>query len=63
DNALYHRLIREIHLRNLDEKILGDHYEEESIVMEPDTGHFDLMEPTRVERHLDALTQRLRQGV
>jgi len=50
-------------LRNLDERIFGDLYEEDSIVMDPDTGHFDLMEPTRVERHLDALTERLRQEV
>jgi hypothetical protein len=62
DSTLYHQLIRELHLRNLDEKILGDRYEEDSIVIDPDTAHFDLMEPARVERHLDALTQRLRQG-
>lgn len=63
DTPLYHGLVRELQLRNLDEGILGDHYEEDSIVLDPDTGHFDLLEPTRIERHIDALVQRLRDGM
>ncbi|HEU5170615.1 MAG TPA: serine/threonine-protein kinase [Gemmatimonadales bacterium] len=63
DNALYHGLVRELQLRNLDERILGDRYEEESIVVDPDTSHFSLLEPDRIERHVDALVQRLRQPV
>jgi len=46
-------------LRNLDEQLLGEHYEQDSIVTDPDTNHFDLIEPTRVERYVDALVERL----
>jgi hypothetical protein len=46
----------------LDEGIHGDHYEEDSIVLEPDASHFDLLEPTRIERYVDSLVQRLRHG-
>ncbi len=60
DSAVYHELIRVLHLRNIDEKILGDRYEEDSIMIEPGAGHFDLLEPARVERHLDELIDRLR---
>jgi len=62
DTPLYHGLVRELQLLNLDERILGDYYEEDSIVLEPDAGHFDLLEPTRLERHIDALVRRLTQG-
>jgi serine/threonine-protein kinase len=62
DSRLYHGLIRELHLRNLHERILGEGYEEDSIVIDPDTDHFDLMEPARVQRHVDALARRLRQA-
>lgn len=58
---MYHGLVRELQVRNLDDQILGESYEENSIVIEPDTSHFDLMDPPRVERHVDALVQRLRQ--
>ena len=61
DSAMYHGLVRELRVRNLDDQILGGSYEEDSIVIEPDTSHFDLMDPARVERHVDALVQRLRQ--
>ncbi len=60
DNDTYHRLIRELHLRNLNEKVLGDRYEQDSIVIETDAGHFDLMEPACVDRHVEILIQRLR---
>lgn len=61
DTSLYHELVRELRLRNLDERLLGDHYDEDSIVIDPDTGHFDLLDPARLERHVDALVQRLGQ--
>jgi len=31
-------------------------------VIDPDTSHFDLIEPSRVEGHVDALVERLRRG-
>jgi len=62
DTPLYHDLVRELQLRNLDEKILGDRYDKDSIVLEPETTHFDLLEPARVERHIGALVERLRHG-
>ncbi len=62
DTPLYHGLVRELLLRNLDQKVLGDLYEEDSIVIEPETRHFDLLEPSRIERHVDALVERLRRG-
>jgi pimeloyl-ACP methyl ester carboxylesterase len=60
DRGVYPELLKELHLRNIDEKILGDRYEEDSIVIEPDAGHFDLLDPARVERNLDALVGRIR---
>ena len=62
DTPLYHDLVRELQLRNLDEKILGDRYDKDTIVLEPETTHFDLLEPARVERHIGALVERLRHG-
>jgi len=61
DTPLYHGLVRELRLRNLDERLLGDQYDEDSIVIDPDTSHFDLLDPTRLEGHVDALIQRLGQ--
>jgi hypothetical protein len=60
DRGAYPELLKELHLRNIDEKVLGARYEEDSIVIEPDAGHFDLLDPARVERHLDALVARIR---
>ncbi|MGH9392004.1 MAG: hypothetical protein ACRD1Z_20570, partial [Vicinamibacteria bacterium] len=60
DSAVNRELLKELHLRNIDERILGAHYEEDTLVIEPDAGHFDLLAPERVERHLDALIDRLR---
>ena len=60
DTPMYRGLVRELHLRNLDEGLLGDRYEEGSIINEAGTSHFDLVEPGRVVRHVDALVARLR---
>jgi hypothetical protein len=60
DSGAYPKLLKELHLRNIDEKVLGSNYEEDSITIEPDSSHFDLIDPERVERHLDALIGRLR---
>jgi hypothetical protein len=55
DTGMYRDLVRELQLRNLDHGLLGDRYEELSVVSEAGTNHFDLMDPARVTRHLDAL--------
>ncbi len=62
DTPMYRDLVRELQLRNLDEGLLGDRYEEGSIITEAGTGHFDLAEPSRVARHLEALVSRLGTG-
>ena len=56
---MFRDLVRELQLRNLDEGLLGPRYEEESLVTEAGTSHFDLMDPARVERHVQALRERL----
>jgi hypothetical protein len=41
---------------------LGPHYEEGSVVAEPGSSHFDLIDPGRVEQHVQALVDRLTSG-
>ncbi|MEP7326919.1 MAG: serine/threonine-protein kinase [Gemmatimonadota bacterium] len=60
DMPMYRGLVRELQLRNLDEGILGEHYEEQSVVSVAATAHFDLIDPPRVAAHADALVARLR---
>jgi hypothetical protein len=60
DAATYPGLVRELQLRHHDEGLLGERYEEGSIVIEPDTNHFDLLDPALIERHLAVLVERLR---
>ncbi len=60
DNELYRGQIRELQLRNLDDKVLGEAYRPGSIVVEPVAGHCDLLEPERVIRHLSELVADLR---
>ena len=49
------RAVAEVHLLNLDTGALGDAYREDSIVIEPDADHFDLLDVDRLTRNLDAL--------
>jgi pimeloyl-ACP methyl ester carboxylesterase len=49
------RPLREIQLRHADAGVLGGAYREESLLVEPDTHHFDLMAPDLIARHLRAL--------
>jgi hypothetical protein len=58
---MYRNLVRELQLSNLDHGLLGDRYEELSVVSEAGTTHFDLIDPPTVARHLEALVSRLRQ--
>jgi serine/threonine protein kinase len=59
DTPMFRDLVREMQLRNLDEAFLGPAYEEGSIVADAGTGHFDLIDPQRVEAHVKALVDRL----
>jgi hypothetical protein len=55
DSDANRRAVSEARLLNLDTDALGDRYREESIVIEPDADHFDLLDAARLTRHLDAL--------
>jgi hypothetical protein len=59
DTPMYRGLVRELQVRNLDEGLLGARYEPESIVSEPCTNHFDLLDPVRIDEHVRALVQRM----
>ena len=62
DTGMYRNLVRELQLRNFDDGFLGEHYEELSVITDPGTNHFDLIDPVRVERHLEGLVGRLESG-
>ena len=53
-------LVRDIQLRNVESGLLGEHYREGSILIEPETNHFDLVRPEIVSRHLEALVGELK---
>ncbi len=59
DTPMFRDLVRELQLRNLDDGLLGPQYEEGSVVAEAGTSHFDLIDPSRVEEHVQALVDRL----
>ncbi|HEY7186381.1 MAG TPA: serine/threonine-protein kinase, partial [Vicinamibacterales bacterium] len=62
DTPMFRDLVRELQLRNLDEALLGPHYEADSLVTEAGTSHFDLIDPRRVEEHLRGLLTQLDTG-
>jgi serine/threonine protein kinase len=59
DSETCNRLVREVQLQNLDLGVLGAHYREGSLRIEPDTTHFDLLRPDLVLRHVDSLVEAL----
>ena len=61
DTEMLDRPLRELRLRNLDERIFGARYREDSIVTEPGTDHFDLIRPELVLRHVDEMVHALRE--
>ena len=56
------RAAQALRLRNLDTGILGPRYREDSIVIESDASHFELMSPIRLFHHIDDIVTRLRKG-
>lgn len=60
DADVYRSRARALQLRHLDEGVLGAGYRPGSIVVEPVAGHFDLLDPALVTRHLDAMVADLR---
>ena len=55
DNELHRAFVTEILLTQATTKKLGDRYREDSILIEPDTAHFDLERPDVVQKHVEAL--------
>ena len=62
DTPMFRDLVRDLQLRNLDDGLLGPDYHEGSVVAEAGTSHFDLIDPPRVEEHVQALVDRLTDG-
>jgi hypothetical protein len=60
DDDVNRGIVRELQLRNAETGLLGEQYREGSIVIEPDTHHFDLERPDVVSAHLDYLVTELR---
>jgi pimeloyl-ACP methyl ester carboxylesterase len=52
-------LIQELRMRNLDSGILGPRFTSDSLVLEEDTDHFDLIAPRNLDRYLDQVISRL----
>ena len=59
DTAMYRGLVRDLQIRNFDDGILGERYEEQSIIADTGMSHFDLIQPDTVRRHVDALLARI----
>ena len=59
DSAVYRERARALQLRNLDEGVLGEGYQPGSITVEAVARHFDLLEPSLIMRHLDAMVAEL----
>jgi tRNA A-37 threonylcarbamoyl transferase component Bud32/pimeloyl-ACP methyl ester carboxylesterase len=59
DTALCRRVIEDLRLRHIDRGLLGEQYRHDSLQIEADADHFDLVTPDRVDRHLQAALSRL----
>jgi hypothetical protein len=62
DNEVEGDPARRLLLAQLDSGLLGPHYREDSIVIEPGTGHFDLLRAEVVQRHLGELVETARRA-
>lgn len=59
DTMMVDAPLRQLRLRNLDERIFGAGYREDSIIIEPGTDHFDLIGADLVVRHIDEVVEAL----
>jgi len=55
DNELHRAFVSSLILGSADSHRLGDKYREDSILIEPDTGHFELEKPDVVSKHIEAM--------
>lgn len=55
DSERYRAFVSDLVLGQADSKRLGDKYREDSILIEPDSAHFDLERPEVVMKHLEAM--------
>jgi hypothetical protein len=60
DSEAYRSRVRALQLRNLDEGVFGEGYRPGSLVVEPVSAHFDLLDSSLIMRHLDAMVAELR---
>ncbi|MEO7858345.1 MAG: serine/threonine-protein kinase, partial [Gemmatimonadaceae bacterium] len=61
DTAMIEGPLRALRIQNMDERIFGPWYREDSIVIEPGTDHFDLNRPELVLRHVEEMVRMLRE--
>ena len=54
-------MLSSLRIQNLDERIFGPWYREDSVVIEPGTDHFDLNRPELVLRHVEEMVRTLRE--
>jgi hypothetical protein len=59
DTERYRSFVADLMLRHPETGLLGPRYREDTIVIEPDSEHFDLERPDFVGRHLEALLSQL----
>ena len=61
DAELCVSLVQELRMRNLDSGVLGARYREDSLQIESGLGHFDLLEPECVRKHVEGVLSLSRQ--
>jgi tRNA A-37 threonylcarbamoyl transferase component Bud32/pimeloyl-ACP methyl ester carboxylesterase len=55
DSEQFRSFVADLVLSQSESKRLGDRYREDSILIEPDSGHFDLERPEIVMKHIEAM--------
>jgi len=60
DTEMEAEAVQQLLFDHLDSGVLGEHYSEESIQIEPGADHFDLIAPERANRHVAEIVAHLR---
>lgn len=60
DTDAYNRDVASLKLEHLDTGILGEHYDEDSLVTELEADHFELLDHDRMVRHVEAVVNAAR---